>query len=583
MALFNYATKEITLKIVYYGPGLSGKTTNIEYLHSTFDPKRRGKLLSLSTEADRTLFFDFLPIEIGKIKDFSIRFQLYTVPGQVRYNSTRKLVLRGADAVVFVADSQKEMRDANTESWENMKENLIENDLDIEEIPVVFQFNKRDLPNVLSIDELNKALNTRGYNHFESVAIKGNGVQEAFQAITKQLIKNIAKKHRIDIETKDLKPGTTPAEAPAATAIPELSPGEKVPTLETIHAEVSEDMEIEDVIEAGPAIPSLEEEAALDKVPSLEDLQREMSRELDSKESEEAGSILSSSQEMGESEVDEKLDLINTEFDETSSEALQDIQDQDEVTIHSTMREIEPETPSDDKSIFTEELAESVGEEKKEETMSQDDSIESIYKAFMSEEEKGLSDSPPIKAKEIPPPKGKPVPEIDESIFSQAESSVGPEKSVLPTFESFEEPAPVVKDTEADALKAFGDSITPSLETPKKSHGETAAHTPKPQAAMPEATKNVILDEINSLSKVVNKINSSISSFKSELNILSDKILDMDKRLSELRTQSDEMQESIHNGSDSGAQLTSKTLQTIMELKNTIDKARKRKFWLFFS
>ena len=116
MALFNYATKEITIKIVYYGPGLSGKTTNLQYLHSIFDPSRRGKLLSLATEADRTLFFDFLPIEMGKISDFSLRFQLYTVPGQVRYNATRKLVLKGADAVVFVADSQREMKEQNIES-----------------------------------------------------------------------------------------------------------------------------------------------------------------------------------------------------------------------------------------------------------------------------------------------------------------------------------------------------------------------------------------------------------------------------------------------------------------------------------
>jgi signal recognition particle receptor subunit beta len=145
MALFNYATKEITLKIVYYGPGLSGKTTNIQHLHAALNPETKGKLLSLATESYRTLFFDFLPVELGKIKDFSIRFQLYTVPGQVRYNATRKVVLKGADAVVFVADSQRDMKDQNIESLENMRENLISNNINPDEIPVVLQYNKRDL------------------------------------------------------------------------------------------------------------------------------------------------------------------------------------------------------------------------------------------------------------------------------------------------------------------------------------------------------------------------------------------------------------------------------------------------------
>jgi len=174
MALFNYSTKEIVIKIVYYGPGLSGKTTNLQYLHSMLNPQTRGKLLSLSTEADRTLFFDFLPVDLGKLNDFSIRFQLYTVPGQVRYNATRKLVLRGADAVVFVADSQREMREQNIESLKNMRENLLSNNIKPEEIPVIFQYNKRDLPNILSVDELNKDLNDdRRYEFVESVAIDG--------------------------------------------------------------------------------------------------------------------------------------------------------------------------------------------------------------------------------------------------------------------------------------------------------------------------------------------------------------------------------------------------------------------------
>ena len=192
------------LHVDEYGPGLSGKTTNLQYLHSIFDPSRRGKLLSLATEADRTLFFDFLPVEIGKISDFSIRFQLYTVPGQVRYNATRKIVLKGADAVVFVADSQKEMRDSNIESLKNMYENLIENNINPDEISIVLQFNKRDLSNILSVDELNKDLNPESkYNYFESIAVKGEGVEKTFREITKLVIKNISQKHKIKIQTSE--------------------------------------------------------------------------------------------------------------------------------------------------------------------------------------------------------------------------------------------------------------------------------------------------------------------------------------------------------------------------------------------
>jgi len=201
MALFNYATKEITIKIVYYGPGLSGKTTNLQYLHSIFDPSKRGKLLSLATEADRTLFFDFLPVELGKISDFSIRFQLYTVPGQVRYNATRKLVLKGADAVIFVADSQREMKEQNIDSLKNMHENLVANNIDPYEIPVIMQYNKRDIKNILSVNELNKDLNEEGKHEYrEAIAIDGTGVEDTFKRITKLVIEGISKKHKINIQ-----------------------------------------------------------------------------------------------------------------------------------------------------------------------------------------------------------------------------------------------------------------------------------------------------------------------------------------------------------------------------------------------
>lgn len=200
MALFNYATKEITLKIVYYGPGLSGKTTNLQHLHSTLNPETKGRLLSLSTEADRTLFFDFLPVELGKIRDFSIRFQLYTVPGQVRYNATRKVVLKGADAVIFVADSQRDMKEQNMESFENMRENLLSNNINPDEVPLIIQYNKRDLTNVASIEELNADLNRNGYQIVEACAVRGDGVEKSFKLITKILLKFIANKHQIDVQ-----------------------------------------------------------------------------------------------------------------------------------------------------------------------------------------------------------------------------------------------------------------------------------------------------------------------------------------------------------------------------------------------
>ncbi len=242
MALFNYATREITLKIVYYGPGLSGKTTNLQYLHKVLDPSRRGKLLSLSTEADRTLFFDFMPVELGKIRDFSIRFQLYTVPGQVRYNATRRLVLKGADAVVFVADSQREMLEENLESLRNMRENLIANNLNPDDIPLVMQYNKRDLPNILSVEELNERLNSIRVPYFESVAVEGKGVKETFEAITRLLLKHISRKHKIDIKREETPLSTVPEEKTKVSK--EIKPAVKVPepAMATKEAEISPDI-----------------------------------------------------------------------------------------------------------------------------------------------------------------------------------------------------------------------------------------------------------------------------------------------------------------------------------------------------
>ena len=183
MVLFNYAIREITAKLVYYGPGLCGKTTNLQFIHEKLDPGARGKLLSLATDGDRTLFFDFLPIEMGSINGYKVRFQLYTVPGQVHYNATRKLVLKGVDAVVFVADSQLSMVERNRESFENLVENLAENGYELARVPVVIQLNKRDLPNVASPGELVAAMGVEGFPVVEAVAYRGDGVFDTLKSV----------------------------------------------------------------------------------------------------------------------------------------------------------------------------------------------------------------------------------------------------------------------------------------------------------------------------------------------------------------------------------------------------------------
>ncbi|MBI5866703.1 MAG: GTPase domain-containing protein [candidate division Zixibacteria bacterium] len=188
MVTINYAFREISCKIVYYGPGLSGKTTNLQYVHDRVPSKSRGDLISLATEADRTLFFDFLPIHVGDIAGFATKFQLYTVPGQVFYNATRKLVLRGVDGIVFVADSQAAKMDENIESLTNMFENLRENGIDPSDIPIVLQYNKRDLPDIVSIEELQKQLNPSGWPYSEASAVSGIGVFDTLKRITKMVL-----------------------------------------------------------------------------------------------------------------------------------------------------------------------------------------------------------------------------------------------------------------------------------------------------------------------------------------------------------------------------------------------------------
>ena len=192
MSMINYASREINCKIVYYGPGLGGKTTNLEYVYEKVAPTTRGKLISLATETERTLFFDFLPVDLGTIRGFKTRFHLYTVPGQVYYNASRKLILKGVDGVVFVADSQMERLDANVESMHNLYENLAEYGLDLREIPFVIQYNKRDLPNISSLQELETQLNPNRVQHYEAVGVRGIGVFDTLKAVSKLVIKSLS-------------------------------------------------------------------------------------------------------------------------------------------------------------------------------------------------------------------------------------------------------------------------------------------------------------------------------------------------------------------------------------------------------
>ncbi len=191
MSMINYASREINCKIVYYGTGLGGKTTNLEWVHSRVDPESRGKMISLATETDRTLFFDFLPVDLGSIRGFKTRFHLYTVPGQVYYNASRKLILKGVDGIIFVADSQAQRAEANIEAMHNLFENLESYGYDLETIPFAIQYNKRDLDNILSVEDLREQLNPAGVPDFEGVAIEGKGVFETLRAVSKLVVKTL--------------------------------------------------------------------------------------------------------------------------------------------------------------------------------------------------------------------------------------------------------------------------------------------------------------------------------------------------------------------------------------------------------
>jgi hypothetical protein len=194
MSLVNFTTREITCKIVYYGPGRSGKTTNLQYIYGQVPDDRRGRMVSLATQTDRTLFFDFLPLDLGMISGFTTKFQLYTVPGQVYYNATRKLVLQGADGVVFVADSQARQLDENIASLQNLHQNILEYGVDIRTIPMVLQWNKQDLPRdlILAPAELDDALNFRALSAFPADALHGTGVFETLKAISAEVLRKLS-------------------------------------------------------------------------------------------------------------------------------------------------------------------------------------------------------------------------------------------------------------------------------------------------------------------------------------------------------------------------------------------------------
>ena len=191
MSFVNYHTKEINCKIVYYGPGLGGKTTNIQYIYQKTSSNNKGQMITLNTENERTLFFDFLPLDLGEIRGFKTRFHLYTVPGQVFYEASRKLILRGVDGLVFVADSQVERMEANLESYQGLEKNLADQGYDVSKVPVVMQWNKRDLPNIVPVEDLQMQLNKRKFPAFEATAVSGEGVFETLKMISKSVLLNI--------------------------------------------------------------------------------------------------------------------------------------------------------------------------------------------------------------------------------------------------------------------------------------------------------------------------------------------------------------------------------------------------------
>jgi len=285
MVFFNYATMQMAAKIVYYGPGLCGKTTNLHHIYGRTAPGSRGEMVSLETETDRTLFFDLLPLDVGVIGGFKTRVQLYTVPGQVFYNTTRKLVLKGVDGIVFVADSQRAMKEANIESYQNLRSNLAEIGVKLEELPLVLQYNKRDLASILSLDELEETLNpARTYESYEACAVLGQGVFETLKAISRLTLRSLKKRMLGEerparpamVATIAEKTAPPPPPEPTAAAIPEIlqelrsTPDE----LEAFAPPTQEELAAlnQEVIEAPPPAPAPRETGGFD-VSSVETVQ----------------------------------------------------------------------------------------------------------------------------------------------------------------------------------------------------------------------------------------------------------------------------------------------------------------------
>ena len=253
MVFFNYSTMQVAAKIVYYGPGLCGKTTNLQYLYDQTTSDSRGEMVSLQTETDRTLFFDLLPIDLGSIGGFKTKIQLYTVPGQVFYNTTRKLVLKGVDGVVFVADSQRLMMDANVEAMGNLETNLAEIGLDLNQVPMVLQYNKRDLPDVSSMDELNGTLNTSEWPAYEASALTGQGVFETVAGIAKLTLASL--KGRLGAQDEKPAPVASPTPCPTPPpASPVATPAAARPTPVAAPPPASEATPVPAAASSAPAV-----------------------------------------------------------------------------------------------------------------------------------------------------------------------------------------------------------------------------------------------------------------------------------------------------------------------------------------
>jgi signal recognition particle receptor subunit beta len=280
MVFFNYATMQMAAKIVYYGPGLCGKTTNLHVIYGRTAPTSRGEMVCLETETDRTLFFDLLPLDVGVIGGFKTRLQLYTVPGQVFYNTTRKLVLKGVDGIVFVADSQRPMKDTNVESLRNLRENLAEIGISIDATPRVLQYNKRDLPNILTVDEMNDALNPdRSIEWFESSATNGTGVFETLKGISKLTLRSL--KGRMAIEQR--RP-TVVASAPSSGARSVMSADASVSGIGVAVDAMAVGQETAGSAHSGPATRSRDaSDSTISRLKRFQDSARQEAQEADAR------------------------------------------------------------------------------------------------------------------------------------------------------------------------------------------------------------------------------------------------------------------------------------------------------------